>query len=102
MADEPIFEVTRYGSIFVLDEGGWRRIPPGAESDAFLDARIAAEREDAPRHDCDAELRASWDFDPFRCEPRSFRCSCGRTFVHVCDEAEGCSWVDTRAGEAGE
>lgn len=23
-----------------------------------------------------------------------WRCPCGRVFVHVCDEAEGCSWVE--------
>lgn len=44
-------------------------------------------------HDCDAELRASQDFNPFRCRPEVFECSCGKTWHHVCDEAEGCFYT---------
>ena len=41
-------------------------------------------------HSCDAELRADRAYDPFRCKPTEWTCSCGKRFVHVCDEAEGC------------
>jgi len=43
-------------------------------------------------HSCDKELRTDPRFDMFRCEPNMFRCSCGQIWVHVCDEAEGCSY----------
>lgn len=42
--------------------------------------------------DCDRELHADPAFDRFRCQPKVWVCSCGRTWVHVCDEAEGCSY----------
>lgn len=46
-------------------------------------------------HSCDAELKADPSYDMFRCRPVEWTCSCGRSFVHVCDEAEGCSWEAT-------
>lgn len=42
------------------------------------------------KHSCDAQLRADPAFDPFLCRPSEWTCTCGRRFVHVCDEAEGC------------
>ena len=43
-------------------------------------------------HSCDRELRADPAYRPFTCQPVEWQCSCGRRFVHVCDEAEGCTW----------
>lgn len=48
---------------------------------------------------CDRELRADPRRDVFRCEPKTWTCSCGRRFEHVCDEAEGCSWVLVEGGD---
>lgn len=49
------------------------------------------------QHDCDAELRADPRYDPFRCRPDWFKCSCGRRWVHICDEAEGCFYMSAEA-----
>jgi hypothetical protein len=49
-----------------------------------------------PEHtmaDCEAELKTDPRYDRFRCAPTGWRCSCGRGFEHVCDEAEGCAWA---------
>lgn len=43
--------------------------------------------------DCEAELKASPDYDQFRGKPERFVCSCGRVFDHYDDEAEGDGWV---------
>lgn len=46
-----------------------------------------------PLTECDRRLKQQPDYNIFRCTPKTFECSCGRKFSHVCDEAEGCSWV---------
>lgn len=44
--------------------------------------------------ECDKLLRADPSFSGFRCTPSVWRCPvCRRVWVHVCDEAEGCSYV---------
>jgi hypothetical protein len=43
--------------------------------------------------ECERQLLASSAFDRFRCEPPVFTCVCGVRWVHICDEAEGCSWA---------
>ena len=43
---------------------------------------------------CDRRLKSLPNYDPFRCQPSEFICSCGRHWVHVCDEAEGCFYSD--------
>jgi hypothetical protein len=43
---------------------------------------------------CDRLLRDSPLFDPSHCRPEQFVCICGRTWIHVCDEAEGCSYME--------
>lgn len=45
-----------------------------------------------PRH-CDKKLRAFDGYDRHKCEPARFTCTCGRIWVHICDEAEGCFYV---------
>jgi hypothetical protein len=52
-------------------------------------ADLAQTRDHRPA-DCDRELRASGRLDPSFCLPDSWTCSCGRRYVHICDEAEGC------------
>lgn len=47
--------------------------------------------------DCDAELRASAEYNPFRGQPQEWTCSCGRRFEHVEDEAEGDFWAPVGA-----
>lgn len=45
--------------------------------------------------DCDRELRADRRHDPNRCDRLpEFDCPCGRTWVHICDEAEGCFYAE--------
>jgi len=46
-----------------------------------------------PIAECDRLLRALPGYDQFRCTPKAFDCSCGRRWVHVCDESEGC-WYE--------
>jgi hypothetical protein len=43
--------------------------------------------------ECDRELHNDSRYDPFHCRPDWFTCSCGRKFVHICDEAEGCFYI---------
>lgn len=48
-------------------------------------------------HDCDTEIRADgWAMCGHRQTGDLWTCSCGKTYVHECDEAEGCSWVAPR------
>lgn len=45
------------------------------------------------KHSCDAEIRKNpWALSGYRQPGDRWTCSCGATFVHVCDEADGCSW----------
>ncbi len=53
---------------------------------------IAEAHNPVPAHDCDAELRAAPGYHPSQCKPETFKCSCGKQYGHVCDEAEGCWW----------
>jgi hypothetical protein len=46
---------------------------------------------------CEARLRSLPNFDQHRCQPPEFICACGRRWVHVCNEAEGCSYVEAGA-----
>jgi hypothetical protein len=43
--------------------------------------------------ECDRQLRADPAYSPSGCEPAEWTCVCGRKFVHVCDEAEGCFYA---------
>lgn len=51
-------------------------------------------------HDCDAVLRADPSYDPFRCQPSQWMCTCGRAWAHVCDEAEGCFMARIETADA--
>lgn len=45
-------------------------------------------------HSCDREIRADrWAMSGHRQDGDKWKCSCKRTYVHVCDEAEGCFWT---------
>lgn len=51
------------------------------------------------QHNCDAEIRR----DPYAMSGHretgdTWKCSCGKVYEHVCDEAEGCSWVPASHG----
>lgn len=45
---------------------------------------------------CDKLLRRDPSYNANRCQPERWTCECGRRWVHVCDEAEGCSYVEAR------
>ena len=47
---------------------------------------------------CDKRLQSLPNFDRFRCQPPEFICACGRRWVHVCDEAEGCFYALAKEG----
>lgn len=56
------------------------------------------------KHDCDTEIRANgWAMSGHRQTGDLWSCSCGKTYVHQCDEAAGCAWVpadtDYQAGK---
>ena len=51
-------------------------------------------------HNCDSNLRAAQKknvllLPSYAQEGDLWQCSCGKVWVHVCDEAEGCYWVET-------
>lgn len=46
-----------------------------------------------PVSSCQERLRSLPSYDPFLCRPSQFICACGRRWVHVCDEAEGCFYA---------
>jgi hypothetical protein len=46
-----------------------------------------------PQHSCDAEIRATGPSSLIALDGDLWACSCGRLWVHICDEAEGCYWV---------
>ena len=53
------------------------------------------------RHSCDVEIRkvkfklSQHDIRDQAAVPEGTRwaCRCGKAYVHVCDEAEGCKWI---------
>jgi hypothetical protein len=45
-----------------------------------------------PRHSCEATLKRMLPSHAQAPNGESFTCTCGRQFIHVCDESEGCSW----------
>jgi uncharacterized coiled-coil DUF342 family protein len=68
-----------------------------ALNQVIREARAELRRLDPP-HSCDDELRAaqrrSEVISNFRAKGgERWTCSCGKVYVHECDEAEGCSWV---------
>ena len=50
-----------------------------------------------PKHktlrDCDQQLTHQYPSQAQAQDGEIWTCSCGRHFEHVCDEAEGCSWI---------
>lgn len=49
--------------------------------------------EDVKQHDCEQELEKSYPSHTQAEDGQVWQCSCGRVWVHICDEAEGCCWV---------
>jgi hypothetical protein len=45
---------------------------------------------------CDRLLRADTNYNANRCTPARWTCECGREWVHVCDEAEGCFYTEEK------
>lgn len=46
-------------------------------------------------HSCDRVLRAvpyGWATSGYRQDGERWTCDCGKVYVHVCDESEGCYW----------
>jgi hypothetical protein len=52
----------------------------------------------APRHKdlraCERELLRRYPGHAQARDGERWTCSCGRHFVHLCDEASGCSWSE--------
>lgn len=47
-------------------------------------------------HDCDQELKKyknGWALSGYRQEGDKWKCSCGKVYIHVCDESDGCYWT---------
>lgn len=70
----------------------------GLEHDAIEVVEMCVEqlveKEKNEEHSCDKELRASRFWQPNRCvDGQEWTCFCGKVYLHVCDEAEGCSWI---------
>lgn len=73
-----------WGMATFSDEGApWCILRPNDSS--------VVERPIHTRADCDKAIRADRRYHPNHCDwlPR-FECACGRVWLHVCDEAEGC------------
>lgn len=49
------------------------------------------------RHSCNQELVRTYPDHARASDGETWRCSCGKHFTHVCDEAEGCSWHERSA-----
>jgi len=46
-------------------------------------------------HSCDLAIRSSvWAMSGFAKNGDRWACSCGKIYQHLCDEAEGCCWVE--------
>jgi hypothetical protein len=46
------------------------------------------------KHSCDSVItKDSWAMSGYRQTGDKWKCSCGKKYVHVEDEAEGSSWV---------
>ncbi len=46
----------------------------------------------ANKHSCEMEIQTEYPDNAQAYEGRLWKCSCGKTYTHVCDEAEGCYW----------
>lgn len=44
-------------------------------------------------HDCGRELKLKYPGEAKAKDGERWKCSCGKVWEHVCDEAEGCYWV---------
>lgn len=45
-------------------------------------------------HDCEASAAPGWLTSGYRQNGERWKCpDCGRRWVHVCDEADGCQWI---------
>jgi hypothetical protein len=52
----------------------------------------------ASAHSCDETIRAnSWAMSGERNTGDIWKCSCGKRYVHICDEAEACFWARANA-----
>jgi hypothetical protein len=60
---------------------------------------IAAPRDSgkAASHSCNDELERRYPGHDQANDGDLWTCSCGQQYAHVCDEAEGCSWVKVKA-----
>lgn len=44
------------------------------------------------KHSCDKELQHTYPRHSQAAHGEKWTCSCGRIWIHDCDEAEGCAW----------
>jgi hypothetical protein len=49
-------------------------------------------------HNCDLTLRQMYPDQAQASDGEKWTCICGKVWVHVCDEAEGCSWEEAQRG----
>ena len=45
------------------------------------------------RHSCEKTLEANYPNHAQAQDGEHWTCTCGLTYEHVCDEAEGCKWT---------
>ncbi len=62
---------------------------PDLQTGSFVHYEIPATEIDGPAV---AVGTADPGYHPGQCKPETFKCSCGKQYAHVCDEAEGCWW----------
>ena len=78
----------------------WKRRPPAwcplRRVDKLVKLELRSTLDPSDRHrsikQCDAELRRSGPSAGRASDGDRWTCTCGRVFVHVCDEATGCQW----------
>lgn len=83
----------------------------GRDLDALILTMLDRLKSGDSDHSCDAQLgeakKRGEVVSDFRAQGgERWTCSCGRVYVHVCDEADGCSWwpaeqVDGVMGDTG-
>ena len=45
-------------------------------------------------HDCEKELETLYPNHAQANDGERWTCTCGKEWIHLCDEAEGCVWIE--------
>ena len=57
---------------------------------------LSAAKTAPAKHNCDHTLNATYPRHSQSRNGEHWVCTCGKTYEHVCDEAEGCYWTEVK------